>query len=189
MRQDRLEPQIVVLRYAQADQLTLGPGAAAVHGGIDAPRHRRLARETQRIQVARAVPILRCIERLYLYSRAILGVVGVAQISLDVRTPTAAGRVQVWKRQRHRARDTCALCSPAHPSPPQFAEPLSRALGSRGCWSNFAWRAAAPHSHLRRARRLRFPQGCSRPRTRAPPRPRVQPLRDAISATATGLAV
>ena len=52
VRQDGLEPRVVVLRHAEPDQLALRPGAAAMHGGIDAARHRQLAGEAQRLHVA-----------------------------------------------------------------------------------------------------------------------------------------
>src|SRR5262245_19326872 len=120
MRQDGFEPEIVVLRHAKADQLTLRPSAAAVHAGIDAPRHRGLARETQCLQVTRAVPILGRIERPYCNSGAIVGVLGFAEVCLELRTPATAGLIQLRQRERHSACGTCALCSPAHPSPPKL---------------------------------------------------------------------
>ena len=59
VRQDGLQPRVVVLRHAEPDQLALRPGAAAMHGRIDAARHRQLAGEAQRLHVARVARVAR----------------------------------------------------------------------------------------------------------------------------------
>ena len=54
VRQDGLQPRVVVLRHAEPDQLPLRPGAPAMHGRVDAARHGQLAGEAQRLHVALA---------------------------------------------------------------------------------------------------------------------------------------
>ena len=55
---------VVVLGRAEPDQLALRPGAAAVHGRIDAARVGVLAGKAEIVEKAVAVPVARRVERL-----------------------------------------------------------------------------------------------------------------------------
>ena len=112
VRQDGLEARVVVLRHAEPDQLALRPGAAAMHGRVDAARHRQLAGEAQRLHVALVArivrPVLRRVERLAPRCRS--GCAGwpcrrgppaprPASVRAPRRSPTAAA-APAWRHRR-----------------------------------------------------------------------------------------
>ncbi len=65
------QPRVVGRRRAEADQLPLRPGAAAMHRRVDAARVRRLAREADVGTEARRVDVERRVQRLHLDAGAV----------------------------------------------------------------------------------------------------------------------
>ena len=149
VRQDGLQARVVVLRHAEADELALRPGAAAVHGGVDAARHGQLAGEAQRVHVAHrrhGPPACRSAS-----PRRPSGSWGSALPPSPACTSARQRRARlavVGQRQRHRL-GTHRLLSPACVMP---ASPSP-------------WRPAIPRRA--RPRRTRFPPARRRGGTRA----------------------
>src|SRR6185369_10178352 len=64
LRQHFTQPHVVLGWCAQADQLPLGPGAAAMHGGINAAGVRRLPGQPEAADAVRGIPIALGVQRL-----------------------------------------------------------------------------------------------------------------------------
>ena len=84
---------------SEADQLPLRPGAAAMHGRVDAAGVGVLAGETEVFEESVATPIARRVERLDLDTRAILDDPIGADLVVVIGAPAALDLLKAWKRE------------------------------------------------------------------------------------------
>ena len=94
-RHDAEQALVVVGGRAQADQLPLGPGAAAVHGRVDAAGVVGLAGEAERVGLAVGRPVVRAVERPDRDAGDVLGRAVGADGFARTRAPSAP-----WRRRR-----------------------------------------------------------------------------------------
>src|SRR5690606_34657841 len=96
---DLADPEVEVLRRAEPDELPLGPGAAAMHRRVDAPREGRRAGKAELLHVARAVPVVRRVDRLHLDARTVANDAVGADLRLVVAPPAGARLIEAGKRK------------------------------------------------------------------------------------------
>ena len=90
---------VVVFGRAQADQLALRPGAAAVHGRIDAAGEGVLAGKAEGLEKALAVPVARRVQRLDLDLRAVPDRALGADLPPILGAPAAVRLLEPGKRE------------------------------------------------------------------------------------------
>ena len=89
VRQNFLQTLVVILGYAPADQLALGPAAAAMHRRVDAARVRILAGKTDVVEEVLVGAIVRRVQRLDVDARAVDR--ALCSVQRWRRTPPASG--------------------------------------------------------------------------------------------------
>ena len=105
--ENNAHPLVVVFGRAQADQLALRPGAAAVHGRIDAAGEGVLAGKAEGLEKALAVPVARRVQRLDLDLRAVPDRAIGARSAAHTRR--AIGRAPARTREARVERLPCSL--------------------------------------------------------------------------------